>query len=89
MFSCPTSNASFLEVNLKKFITALVLMSKIIIVVPSLAFHRSTILKIQSKRCINRRLFKGGFKRQSNAGEGYLQPANDEGNIQHQLVRSA
>ena len=34
-------------------------------------------------------LSKGGFTRQSNAGDGYLQPANDGGNIQHQLVRSA
>ena len=32
---------------------------------------------------------KGGFTRQSNAGDGYLQPANDGGNLQHQLVRSA
>ena len=34
-------------------------------------------------------LTKGGFTRQSNAGDGFLQPANDGGNIQHQLVRSA
>ena len=33
--------------------------------------------------------YKGGFTRQSNAGDGYSQPANDEGNLQHQLVRSA
>ena len=32
---------------------------------------------------------KGSFTRQLNAGDGYLQPANDGGNIQHQLVRSA
>ena len=32
---------------------------------------------------------KRGFTRQSNAGDGYLQPANDGGNLQHQLVRSA
>ena len=27
---------------------------------------------------------KGGFVQQSNAGDGYLQPANDGGNLQHQ-----
>ena len=35
------------------------------------------------------RLFKGRFTRQENAGDGYLQPANDGGILQHQLVRSA
>ena len=32
---------------------------------------------------------KGGFTRQSNAGDVYLQPANDGGNLQHQVVQSA
>ena len=32
---------------------------------------------------------KGLFTRQSNAGDWYLQPANDGGNIQHQLLQSA
>ena len=35
------------------------------------------------------RLSKGGFTRQSNAGDVYLQAANDGGNLQHQLVQSA
>ena len=33
--------------------------------------------------------YKGGFTRQSNAGDGYLQAANNGGNLQHQLVQSA
>ena len=37
----------------------------------------------------NSLMYKGGFTRLSNAGDGYLQPANDGANIQHQLVRSA
>ena len=32
---------------------------------------------------------KGGFTRQSNTGDGFLKPANDGGNLQHQLMRSA
>ena len=49
----------------------------------------SMIMAAVEKEPILQYTTKGGFTRQPNAGDGYLQPANDRGNLQHQLVRSA